>query len=548
MKRIRELEELLLRAEAAVAVMLVLLMLSLAGYNVLYRNVLVPIQRHYAHSGPPVKKPGPVPDVAAEGKADVAVPDAPAAAGDTGAGGAGAEDFGGFGGDDGGGGEGFGGDLGDDDDAAKAKSDDGGDDFGGDFGGDADAPADAPAEAPADKEEVPTPAKAPEAGDDAGDFGGDADAPADPADEEETPAPAKAPDGGDDAGDFGGDFGDEPKEEDTPAPAKVAADEPDDAGGFGGDFGGDAEPAPGGADGFGGDFGGDVEAKPAAGDDGFGGDFGGGPAAAPGGAEGFGGDAAAEDEDEDLSFDSESADDDDEFANLPMIDAKNPEAVDEGPQGGPPPPGSFAAWVVKVVDDLKVDWIDVFLRQLVIIVSFLGAMIATHRRKHINIDALSKVLSAAAQRWVSVLMNVVAISVCLLLAKAGSDLVALGQEYESDVVPWAKEWQFQLMFPVGFSLMALHFGFRLLEGLVGQEPPAAPSKPAAEAVAADVDEGRASVGAAAEPDDSEPDEPDDSEPDEPDPDDASADDASADADDDADADASAATDREEDKA
>src|SRR5689334_13338686 len=54
MNLLRALEAKLVRIEGAVAVALVLVMLVLAGYNVFYRNVLVPLQKHWAHSGPPV--------------------------------------------------------------------------------------------------------------------------------------------------------------------------------------------------------------------------------------------------------------------------------------------------------------------------------------------------------------------------------------------------------------------------------------------------------------------------------------------------------------
>ena len=44
MKRLRELEAQLVRLEGAALVLIVLTMLGLAGYNVIYRNVLVPLQ------------------------------------------------------------------------------------------------------------------------------------------------------------------------------------------------------------------------------------------------------------------------------------------------------------------------------------------------------------------------------------------------------------------------------------------------------------------------------------------------------------------------
>ncbi|MCA9652196.1 MAG: TRAP transporter small permease [Myxococcales bacterium] len=418
MRKLRELEDVLIRVESALAVVLVLTMLLLAGYNVVYRNVLVPLQQHWAHSGPPVPREEATPEAPAE-----AAPTTPAEPRDDArpepAGEGRGDDFSGFGG-----GFGEGGDA-----KPEPAGEGGGDDFGG-FGGG---------------------------------FGEDEPAPdesAKPAPEPEVPAPEKA--GGDDFGGFGGGFGEDEPAKAEPEKAEPEKAEPekaapetaggDDFGGFGGGFGGDepakAEPAKA----EGGDFGG------------FGGGFDEGtPAEAP----------AAEDEgeDDDGLGDDDFGDPEDQFANLPSIDAVAEVSTDEGPLGGPPPPGSFAAWAVDFVDAIKLDWIDVFLRQLVIIVAFLGAMMATRRGKHINIDALSKVLPESARRVVPIVLNLASLGVCLMLASAGWDLVRIGQEYPKDLVPWAEEWKFQLMFPVGFGLMAVHFAMRLLESIV-EGPPA----------------------------------------------------------------------------
>ena len=75
MKGLRALETAVIRIEGIVAVALVLTMLALAGYNVLYRNVLVRLQKHWAHSGPPiVVAVKDEPTAAAPAKGDQAAP------------------------------------------------------------------------------------------------------------------------------------------------------------------------------------------------------------------------------------------------------------------------------------------------------------------------------------------------------------------------------------------------------------------------------------------------------------------------------------------
>jgi TRAP-type C4-dicarboxylate transport system permease small subunit len=432
MRKLRALEDVLVRVESVLAVVLVLTMLLLAAYNVVYRNVLVPLQNHWAHSGPPVE--------VTAAKTDAPQPDAPPSEAKPGpetapldsAPSRGADDFGGFGG------------LGDDD---------------GDVEGKAASP---PAAKPA--------------ADDFGGFGGDLDDEDDEDDDAPTPAPAPAP-----------------APESKAAPAKPAA---DDFGGFGGGLGDEAPaapepPAPVAV----------AEPAKAAGDDfgGFGG-FGGGlgdegsEATLPAKAGEAKADATPKadlDEGED-DHGEDDLGDDDQFANLAEIDAAAKTSADAIPKGGPPPTGSFAAWAVTFIDDIKLDWIDIFLRQLVIIVAFFGAMLATQRGKHINIDALSKVLPPGVRRVVGVLLPLTAVAVCLVLARAGWDLVQISRAFPKDLLPSVPEWTLQLMFPVGFGLLAVHFAIRVLEAaLVPPEPQPPPVAAAAKSalVGADLDDG-----------------------------------------------------------
>jgi len=223
----------------------------------------------------------------------------------------------------------------------------------------------------------------------------------------------------DGAAGFGGGMNAPPTPEPTPAPAD------DGAAGFGGGMA-DA-PTDDGAAGFGGGM---------AGDDGAGG-FGGGMAGDDGAA-GFGG-----------GMDSPSE----------PTPAPTPTATPEpaAPVGGPPLPGTFSALAASIIDAMKLDWIDILLRQLVLICGFFGAMIATRRKKHINIDALGKLLNPTLRRYVDVVTNLASVTVCIALTVAGAELVQVGLDTPSDLMSWAKDWQFQLAFPIGFGLLSLHF-------------------------------------------------------------------------------------------
>lgn len=207
-------------------------------------------------------------------------------------------------------------------------------------------------------------------------------------------------------GGFGGGFGEEPEAEDT-----EAAD--DFAGGFGGGFG-------------------DEPAEPSE------------PAGEEEGAEGFGG-----------GFGGGFEDTVEEEAEATEVEPVAEEVVE---------PSGFALFLADVVKAMRLEWIDILLRHLVLVCGFLGAMLAAKRRKHITIDALSKVMPAKVLPVTESCTSALAAMICIILAISGWNLVEIGLEFPKELMSWADEWMFQLVFPIGFLMLAFHFGVRAFEG------------------------------------------------------------------------------------
>lgn len=132
----------------------------------------------------------------------------------------------------------------------------------------------------------------------------------------------------------------------------------------------------------------------------------------------------------------------------------------EEPEGGPPPDGSLAAAAIAIIDAVKLSWVDVFLRHMVLIVGFLGATVAVRRREHITIDAVGQYVSGRLRHGFGAVTSLFAVVVCIFLAKAGADLVFLGVEDSSELFLGVRQWAVQLVFPIGFGLLALHFALR----------------------------------------------------------------------------------------
>jgi TRAP-type C4-dicarboxylate transport system permease small subunit len=119
-------------------------------------------------------------------------------------------------------------------------------------------------------------------------------------------------------------------------------------------------------------------------------------------------------------------------------------------------------------------WADVLIRHLVLGIGMLGAALAAARSRHIRIDALGRLLSGTAARWVGVLLDLLSAWICLRLALAARDFVLQTREFGDLAEPLAwPAWPLQAVIPVAFALMALHFLLHVPLRLAGrlQEAP-----------------------------------------------------------------------------
>lgn len=107
-------------------------------------------------------------------------------------------------------------------------------------------------------------------------------------------------------------------------------------------------------------------------------------------------------------------------------------------------------------------WADIFLRHLLLWLGFLGAAIATSENRHINIDAVRRFLSKRMRSAVEVLTDSFAVVICFMLAQASWTFVQ-GEIADRRVlfgdIP---SWYAQVIIPVGFGLLAVHFAIRAL--------------------------------------------------------------------------------------
>ena len=94
---------------------------------------------------------------------------------------------------------------------------------------------------------------------------------------------------------------------------------------------------------------------------------------------------------------------------------------------------------------------------------FAGLGLALERGRHIAMTALFNRLSGTKKRWIGVLINLVGLTFCVFIAKAGIDLTlfVMRSGQISPTLDVSMAWLYAPV-PVGFSLLALRYLLELL--------------------------------------------------------------------------------------
>jgi len=111
-------------------------------------------------------------------------------------------------------------------------------------------------------------------------------------------------------------------------------------------------------------------------------------------------------------------------------------------------------------------WIDPLVRILVLWLGLIGAMIATRERRHIRIDILSRYLGPVARRWSNRITDVIATSVCGVIAWYGVEFVYFEYQDGMRLFGGIPVWLSESIIPFAFFIMAMRY---LLSALAPQQ-------------------------------------------------------------------------------
>ena len=130
---------------------------------------------------------------------------------------------------------------------------------------------------------------------------------------------------------------------------------------------------------------------------------------------------------------------------------------------------AFVQVILRNFFSTSILWGDTFLRHLVLWIAFIGASLATKESRHINIDALSRLLSASAKRVAAIIINLFAATVCYFLMRASITFLKSEQQSGSTLFAEIPVWIFQIIIAIGFGFMMLRFLLHALENLFNQK-------------------------------------------------------------------------------
>ena len=123
---------------------------------------------------------------------------------------------------------------------------------------------------------------------------------------------------------------------------------------------------------------------------------------------------------------------------------------------------AFFQIILRNFFDTGISWGDSMVRYLVVWVGFIGAAIAAKEGKHLNIDVVSRWLTAPERNYIRLLSHFFSAVVCGLLTLAAIKFIRFEAQMGSTVFFNLPVWVPQIIIPVTFGLMTLRFAARLL--------------------------------------------------------------------------------------
>jgi TRAP-type C4-dicarboxylate transport system permease small subunit len=114
----------------------------------------------------------------------------------------------------------------------------------------------------------------------------------------------------------------------------------------------------------------------------------------------------------------------------------------------------------------SIDWVEPFVRLLVLWVTFLGASLVTGENKHIKIDLLTQLIPEEWRPSLNALLSLAGAVVTALMFKASLFYVQTEMSFGGVLFLQIPNWVGQLILPAGFLLICFRFVARALSSVL----------------------------------------------------------------------------------
>jgi len=108
---------------------------------------------------------------------------------------------------------------------------------------------------------------------------------------------------------------------------------------------------------------------------------------------------------------------------------------------------------------------DSIIHYLVLWVGFLGASLATYKNRHINIDVASQFFKKLNKKLVSLIVNIVSLSISILFLIAAINFIV--NEFNNDAkITFIPVWVLELVLPLSFLFIVISFLQKFIESII----------------------------------------------------------------------------------
>lgn len=108
---------------------------------------------------------------------------------------------------------------------------------------------------------------------------------------------------------------------------------------------------------------------------------------------------------------------------------------------------------------------DSLTRLMVLWLGMFGAVVASRKKKHINVDVLSPRLPKKARALVAVGMDIFTVGVCLTIAFYAFELLVIEWQSGATVFASVPSWLAVAILPATFVLIAFHYVLHVINGI-----------------------------------------------------------------------------------